>query len=307
MRLVSRLKLGLQARQMTMRSCRSGLGKKLKPLVLLTFSWSSVGLAGTTESRCGADALSALPDRPVAIRRVERTEAGPVRVAWPLRTGTEDGDDSFEPNFLQTGAEFDLLRCLPPGRWVVLGQGEVVARNGALVEGQLTVAGSSRSVDRGVSDELVSSGNLYPTPMVGDMVVVRRKEIHQVKKISPRLTIPAGHLFAGGDVDGLHVELTRTGQDSLRQILNEKFSDARGRLLIEVHAQRNGSREKLRAETSMRAESIERFLRYEFGISRDQLVAVGHGSDAYVPGFVPVGTDTDFVVLRMLPATGTTR
>ncbi len=307
MRLVSRLKLGLQARQTTTRSCRGGRVCIFKPLVLLALSWSSVGFAETAESRCGSDALSALPDRPVAIRRVERTEAGPVRVAWALRSGSEDGDDNFEPNFLQTGAEFDLLRCLPPGRWVVLGQGEVVARNGALVEGQLTVAGSARSVDRGVSDELVSSGNLYPTPMVGDMVVVRRKEIQQVKKISPRLTIPAGHLFAGGDVDGLHVELTRTGQDSLRQLLNEKFSDARGRLLIEVHAQRNGSRDKLRAETSMRAESIERFLRYEFGISKDQLVAVGHGSDAYVPGFVPVGTDTDFVVLRMLPATGAAR
>jgi hypothetical protein len=213
----------------------------------------------------------------------------------------EDGEDTFSPQTLQTGSEFDVLRCLPPGRWIALGQGEVLARNGALVEGSLTLAGSAKSVDRGVSEELVSAGNLYPMPMVGDVVVVRRKEIQQAKKILPRVTIPVSQLFAGSDKDGAQLELTSSGQESLRQLLSEKFSDARGKLLIEVHAQRTGSRQQLRTETSMRAESIERFLRYEFGIAKDQLVSVGHGSDGFVPGFVAAGKESDFVVLRMFP------
>jgi hypothetical protein len=270
----------------------------LKSMILIQFFISSLGYGRTSDNGCGADALSALPDRPVALTRVERAENDAVRVAWPLRMNAEDGEDTFS---LQTGSEFDVLRCLPPGRWIALGQGEVLARNGALVEGSLTLAGSAKSVDRGVSEELVSAGNLYPMPMVGDVVVVRRKEIQQAKKILPRVTIPVSQLFAGSDKDGAQLELTSSGQESLRQLLSEKFSDARGKLLIEVHAQRTGSRQQLRTETSMRAESIERFLRYEFGIAKDQLVSVGHGSDGFVPGFVAAGKESDFVVLRMFP------
>jgi hypothetical protein len=301
MRLVSRLKLGFQSESTEKFSRRQVLSLTFKYLVFINVLFSQTGFAKSSGQGCGADALSALPDRPVAISRVERTESGNVRVAWPLRTSFEDGEDTFAPNTLQTGAEFDVLRCLPPGRWAALGQGEVVARNGAVVEGSLSMAGTPKSVDRGVSEELVSTGNLYPMPMVGDMVVVRRKEIQQAKKISPRVTIPVSQLFAGGDKDGGQVELTSGGQESLRQLLSGKFSDARGKLLIEVHAQRTGSRLQLRAETAMRAESIERFLRYEFGIAKDQLVSVGHGSDGFVPGFVQHGQESDFVVLRMFP------
>lgn len=299
MRLVCRLKHGLRdgaAAADSLVSAHTGL---VKALLLSSIFLAPAGYGKPSEGACGADALSALPDRPVALSRVERADDGAVRVAWPLRTSPEDVEDTGLPQTLQTGSEFDVLRCLPPGRWVALGQGEVLNRNGATVEGLLTAAGSAKSVDRGVSDELVASGNLHPTPMVGDMVVVRRKEIRQVKKIMPRVTIPVSQLFAGADSDGARLELTSSGQESLRHLLNEKFAEAHGKLLIEVHAQRTGSRQQLRAETAQRAESIERFLRYEFGIAKDQLVSVGHGSDGYVPGFVPAGKESDFVVLRM--------
>lgn len=274
-----------------------------KFLIPLAMAISTPAFALTSPRGCGSDAVSSLPDLPVAIQRVERSEDGRVRVSWHLRTSLEDGEDVGTPRQLQTGAEFDVLRCLPPGRWVAVGQGEVLARNGGLVEGLLNAAGSAPSVDRGVKDELVSAGNLYPMPMVGDLVVVRRKEIAQVRTISPRVTIAANHLFESSSDQGLQVELTRSGRDSLKQLLSRNFSDAHGKLLIEVHSQRAGSRQKLRQETAQRAESIERFLRYEFGIAKEQLVAVGHGSDSYVPGFVPYGADADFVVLRMLNGT----
>jgi hypothetical protein len=182
----------------------------------------------------------------------------------------------------------------------VLGHGEVVTRNGGLVEGVLEAAGESVSLDSGVRAELVSSGNLHPTPMVGDLVVVRKKEIVQKNAISPRLTIPVEELF-GGSSGSNSVELTRFGQDSLKRSLLSNFAEARGRLLVEVHARRSGSRAKLREETAQRAKNIERYLRYEFSLDKEQVVSVGMGSDTYLPGFVDADAPSDFVILRVLP------
>ncbi|NBO37767.1 hypothetical protein EBU99_04190 [bacterium] len=272
-----------------------------KALISLAVLASGQSFAMTSSAGCSADAVSALPDQPVAVTRVERAEDGRVRVLWPLRMSSDEGEAIATPVQLQTGAEFDVLRCLPPGRWVALGQGEVVARNGGVVEGLLSLAGQGLTVDKGVNEEWISAGNLYPMPMVGDLVVVRRKGIAQVKKINPRVTIPADELFGGGN-SGLELELTRHGQESLRDLISKTFADARGRLLIEVHAQRTGSRQKLRNETAQRAESIERFVRYEFSLDKDQVVSVGMGSETYVPGFVDAQAARDFVVLRMLPS-----
>jgi hypothetical protein len=307
MMLISRLKHGIE-------DCRNGSGLlrfsvvALKALIILSLVNPELNLAQAATRNCGGEALSALPDKPVAIQRVERNDEGRVLVSWSLTNQALDNDGFEEPSRLQTGAEFDLIRCLPPGRWVAVGQGEVAARNGSTVEGLLSVAGVAPSVDRGVTDELVSSGNLYPMPMVGDLVVVRRKEIAEVKKIAPRVTVPANALFdSRSSRDGhLQLELSETGRDSLRRLLSSKFSDARGRLLIEVHAQRSGSRQQLRQETLQRAESIERFLRYEFGIDKNQILAVGHGAESYVSGFVPADAPRDYVVLRMLPGSSRT-
>lgn len=303
MSLVARLKSvieGLRG-EATNQSDVSVLSAILGTMAMFSLTVSLPAWAGQQLNRCPVDALSALPDQPVVIERVERNGDGGVRVAWPLRVVPEESEVFGAPRQLQTGAQFDVLRCLPPGRWVALGQGEVVGRNGGLVEGQLALAGQAPAVERGVADELVSSGNLYPMPMVGDLVVVRRKEIVQRQAISPRITIAADTLFESSRLDGLQVELSRRGQESLKDLLSRNFADARGKLLIEVHAQRPGSRQKLRQETSQRAENIGRFLRYEFGIGQDQVVAVGHGSDTYVPGFVSADRAADFVVLRMLP------
>jgi hypothetical protein len=298
MRLEDRLKNGIQNAQ----PGRQWLfGFAIKALIFITISWSDNGLAFVSTPGCAPEAMSALPDQPVALTRVERSEDGQVRVMWPLRLGAEEAEIVALPRQLQSGAEFDVLRCLPPGRWVALGQGEVVSRNGELVEGLLSLSGRGVSVERGVKDELVSSGNLHPTPMVGDLVVLRRKEISQKTGISPRVTIAVESLF-GGSTNGTAIELTQLGEESLRHLISGKFAEARGRLLIEVHARRSGSRTKLREETTQRAKSIERYLRYEFSLNSEQVISVGMGSDTYVPGFVAADEASDVVVLRMLPS-----
>lgn len=298
MRLEDRLKNGIQK---TPQGRQWLFGLALKALILFTFSMSENGLAFVSTPGCAPDAMSALPDQPVAVTRVERSEDGQVRVMWPLRLGVEEGEIVALPRQLQSGAEFDVLRCLPPGRWVALGQGEVVSRNGELVEGLLSLSGRGVSVERGVRDELVSSGNLHPTPMVGDLVVVRRKEISQKSGISPRVTITVESIF-GGSTSGSAIEITQLGEESLRNLISGTFAEARGRLLIEVHARRSGSRTKLREETTQRAKSIERYLRYEFSLNPEQVVSVGMGSDTYLPGFVAADEASDVVVLRMLPS-----
>jgi len=298
MRLEGILKTGIQK---TPQGRQRLFGIALNALILFTVSVSENGLAFVSTAGCAPDAMSALPDQPVAVTRVERSEDGQVRVMWPLRLGVEEGEIAALPRQLQSGAEFDVLRCLPPGRWVALGQGEVVSRNGELVEGLLSLSGRGVSVERGIKDELVSSGNLHPTPMVGDLVVVRRKEISQKSGISPRVTIAVESLF-GGASGKTDIELTQLGEESLRNLISGTFAEARGRLLIEVHARRSGLRTKLREETTQRAKSIERYLRYEFSLSPEQVISVGMGSDTYVPGFVAADSASDVVVLRMLPS-----
>ncbi|MFZ9519715.1 MAG: OmpA family protein [Silvanigrellaceae bacterium] len=302
MMLISRLKHGIEVSRPAA-SRRHWPVAAFKMLIMLSLLNPGVNFAFAAVRNCPVEALSALPDKPVSVQRVERNDEGRILVSWSLTNPGIDDDGFEEPARLQTGAEFDLIRCLPPGRLVAVGKGEVSARNGSTVEGLLSVAGIAPSVDRGVADELVSSGNLYPTPMVGDLVVVRRKEISEVKKIVPRVTVPASSLFESQSSRNgqMQMELSQTGRDSLRQLLSSNFAQARGRLLIEVHAQRAGSRQRLRDETLQRAESIERFLRYEFGIDKSQILAVGHGADSYVSGFVPANAPRDFVVLRMLP------
>lgn len=298
MRLVARLKNGFAA-------SRFSLGMlshvSIKASILLGLSISGQAFAMSSGQACSVDAMSALPDQPVSLTRVERSEDGLVRVMWPLRVWSEETEAVAVPSHLQAGAEFDVLRCLPPGRWVALGQGEVVARNGDVVEGLLNLSGRSVAVDKGVRDELVSSGNLYPAPMVGDLVVVRRKEVVQKSGISPRVTIAAERLFTSS-VAFNAAELTSQGRESLRQVISTNFAEARGRLLIEVHARRSGSRGKLREETSLMAKNIEQYLRYEFSLDKEQVVSVGLGSDTYVPGFVAADEPSDVVVLRMLPS-----
>jgi len=296
MRLNNRLKTGIAL----VRGKPMGWPRRLFNTSLLLVSLLGAEAALASGKACSQDAMSALPDQPVALTRVEKAEDGRVRVMWPLRLSSDEGEVSAAPRHLQAGAEFDVLRCLPPGRWVSLGHFEVVARNGGLVEGALEVAGESVSVDSGVQAELVSTGNLHPTPMVGDLVVVRQKEISQKHGVSPRVTLPVDELF-GGTAEGSPIELTRFGQDSLKRVLLSAFAQARGRLLVEVHARRTGSRTKLRDETTQRAKNIERYLRYEFSLDKEQVVSVGMGSDTYIPGMIDADAPADFVVLRMLP------
>jgi hypothetical protein len=219
---------------------------------------------------------------------------------WPLFAGPEVVETPALAKRLQTGAEFDVVRCLPPGRWVAVGRGTVDAHNGELVEGQLSVAGESVTVNRGVADSVVSAGNLFPNPMVGDWIVVRKTEITQKPNLTPRVELAAADLFLStGQNSG--AELTGAGQNKLRSVLRTQFADARGRLLIEVHARRSGSRTLLRQMTTQRAKSIERFLRYEFELDQSQVVSMGLGSDTYVPGFVDAASESDIVVLKMIP------
>jgi len=297
MRLAVRLKNGIQFCRKQRRGLMAGY---LICSGLLSFLAPTSASAYFYAEGCSREAYASLPSEPVAITQIERNEQGEYRVMWPLYAGPEVVDTPKLAKKLQTGSEFDIVRCLPPGRWVAVGRGTVGAHNGELVEGQLSVAGDAISVNRGITDSVVSSGNLYPTPMVGDWVVVRKTEITQKPAVMPRVELAAADLFLSNGQNST-VELTGAGQNKLRSILKGQFADARGRLLIEVHARRSGSRTLLRQLTTQRAKSIERFLRYEFELDPSQVVSMGVGSDSYVPGFVDANAQTDVVVLKMIP------
>lgn len=297
MSLAMRLKYGIQyGRQWSQVALMSGLNLS----ALLGFLTSFEALAYVPTPSCSPASFATLPSEPVAITRIERDSTGSFRVMWPLMSGPEVMDTPALAKKLQTGAEFDVVRCLPPGRWVAVGRGTVNSASGVLVEGQLSAAGEPVTVNAQLSDDVITSGNLFPTPMVGDWVVVRKSEITAKRAITPRVVLPVRDLFLATSQNN-GVELTGAGQNTLRSVLNKSFAQARGRLLIEVHARRTGPRAYLRQLTLQRAKSIERYLRYEFELDASQVVSVGLGSETYVPGFVDAAHETDVVVLKMIP------
>lgn len=297
MSLAARLKNGIQfSRQWSCVALMSGLNVT----ALFSFSTSFEASAYIPTPSCSRASFAALPSEPVAITRIERDATGSFRVMWPVMSGPEVMDTPVLAKRLQTGAEFDVVRCLPPGRWVSVGRGTVNSAAGALVEGQLSAAGEPVTVNAQLSDDVITSGNLFPTPMVGDWVVVRKTEITAKLGIAPRVELPVRELFLATSQNN-GVELTGAGQKTLRSVLKDTFAQARGRLLIEVHARRTGPRAYLRQLTLQRAKSIERFLRYEFELDSRQVVSVGLGSETFVPGFVDSARETDVVVLKMIP------
>ncbi len=235
---------------------------------------------------------------------LEREDALSWEVSWPAR-GPRPLAAVDTP---AVGGLVRILRCLPPGRWAVVGQGRVERINGALAEATVSVDAQSAddSPHGHVHPQLPLRGNLFPRPMVGDVVVPVLSEVRARPRVNPRIEIDAGTLF-----DGSGEALSEGGRERLAQAIRG-FASASGRLLVEAHIRTAGDRRALRRVSQLRADAVAQFAMRELGVEPDRVVPVGFGSDGFTGGFVevpawPARAPLESVVLRVLPAPAAVR
>ncbi len=205
------------------------------------------------------------------------------------------------------GSEFDIVRCLPPGKWVFVGAGAVRNITGELGEGLARPIALASPLKPGTPTEFEKqSSNLYWRPMGGDIVLPRQYKIVSRERITHKETLGFESLFVRERGDNFTIELSESGKRALAAIVN-KMRGASGRLGVEVFSNRPGKREDLREDTQIRANIVARHISQSFGLNDNAIVAIGLGSlglvaDVQETRSWPASTDVvDGVVIRILP------
>ncbi len=205
------------------------------------------------------------------------------------------------------GSEFDIIRCIPPGKWVFLGAGQVRSLTGSLGEGyarSVTFSNTSRSGT--VSEFEARSSNLYWRPMGGDIILPRQYSVSERQRITPRETFGYQSVFIREKGNTFSIELSETGKKSIAAVVN-KMRGATGRLGVECFSNRPGNREDLREDTQIRANIIAQHIAQSFGLREESVVAIGLGSSALASDARevrpwPIAADfVDGITIRILP------
>jgi hypothetical protein len=205
------------------------------------------------------------------------------------------------------GSEFDIVRCLPPGKWVFVGAGAVLNITGSLGEGLARPIATTPNSRPGSATEFEKqSANLYWRPMGGDIVLPKTYRIVSRERITHKETLGFESLFVRERGNSFTIELSESGKKALAVVVN-KLRGASGRLGIEVFSHRSGNREDLREDTQVRANIIARHISQSFGLSENAIVAIGLGSlglaaDVREAQPWPAPADvTDGVIIRIVP------
>lgn len=235
----------------------------------------------------------------VQLSRVERLASNEFRVYWDLESSLGSPVHSLQP---EVGGQFYVVRCMPTGRWEVVGQGALEGINGTLAEAKVTAGGQSD--EKTIVANAIQTGNLYPRPMAGDLIAPTKPIVEQRIAINRRFEFPIAQLFELGSQNMQTYNLSDEGREKIRLAM-ESFQNAKGRLLVEGFIHRAGSRDDLQIESQMRATSVAQFVRREFGIADNQVVAIGLGASSYETGFNvvakwPAATVDEGIVIRVL-------
>jgi hypothetical protein len=243
-----------------------------------------------------------IPSQTLRLDYSERTQTkNEFRVGWKYYSESEI------PSYLKPsiGGEVQIVRCLPPGKWVFLGKGNVEGINGNIVEAIIHGFEYQRSSPGKFPQDFVETGNMYWRPMSGDSVYPIQKYITKKIAISPRFEISAQELFVTQELNQFSYEISKQGEE----LLKEKFSyfkNMNGRMLVEGFILTPGNREELRIESLMRAQAISKYLTDVFKLDSNQIIAIGYGNDWLQTGMREVKSwpqkeITNGIVLKMLP------
>jgi hypothetical protein len=197
---------------------------------------------------------------------------------------------------IELGQEVNIARCLPPGRWVIVGKGIISQANGNLLEGKIKEASSS----------LVSSHPTYffQRPMTGDYVFPIHTTITKKINIYPKMTFANEEIFEQ-NMDGTYsAELSQRGAEEIEKAVR-KFAQARGKILIEGFINKLGDQEERRLESLIRAQAVVSHIRLTFDLSSEQTMAIGLGSEGMELGMrdmnLPQNNITEGITIRLLP------
>jgi hypothetical protein len=189
------------------------------------------------------------------------------------------------------GGEVFVARCLPPGKWTILGAGEVERVNGNLIEA--SIVGTHNPFDgkdpglNEIPKSVIEFGNFYWRPMVGDRVFPIQKTLFNKLSITPKIELDTQELFVHLGNQMYSYDLSDHG----KKILEKKFrlfENKRGRLLIEGFVSSPGDKEELRIESLIRAQTVQKYFINTFQLHSSQIIAVGYGSDGLQTGMVPI-------------------
>ncbi|BBH54470.1 OmpA family protein [Fluviispira sanaruensis] len=185
------------------------------------------------------------------------------------------------------GGEVQIARCLPPGRWVYLGRGNVENVNGNTVEATIKgidmIQGSSVKFPK----KFIETGNFYWRPMAGDSVFPVEKSVSRKISISPKIEIAYEDIFVYLGSGEYSYDITPEGEEFLNNKFNH-FKKINGRLEIDGFYIAAGKSEDLRLESLMRAQAVGNYFIRKFKLNPDQIVTIGYGNDWLQSGMQPV-------------------
>lgn len=211
------------------------------------------------------------------------------------------------PAFLKPtiGGEVQIMRCLPPGKWVFLGKGNVEKINGNSVEALISGYDEKHVSSGKIPQNFVETRNMFWRPMAGDSVFPIQKNISKKIIISPKFELATHDIFTSLELNKYSFEISSQGEE----LLKEKFSyfkNFNGRLLVEGFILSSNNREELRIESLMRAQAVAKYLQDIFNLDEDKIIAIGYGNDWLKTGMQPVKSwpqknISSGIVLRLMP------
>lgn len=212
------------------------------------------------------------------------------KVYWPVESDEEVASE-FQP---ELGGEFLIARCLPPGRWAIVGRGEISDLNGKLIVANAEAPSAASSF-----------GNQYDRPMVGDVVLPKHVTTEPIARIQPKFEFSVSQLFEKDESLNFTYNLSDQGKETLKKSF-EKLKNASGRLLVESYLNREGSRDYLKTESQIRAAAVAQYLAREFDIDESRVIAIGTGSVGLSSGMSslprwPQREVLEGVILRVVP------
>jgi hypothetical protein len=255
-------------------------------IILASSAFFGKGFALSLAEKCATDSRARYP----SILEVAKDVNQNASVSWRM--------SSRSP---QLGAEVEIVRCLPPGKFVSIGTALVERLNGTVVEGRaknLQQTRLSQKLELGgrISVFEIESGNSALGIMVGDFVVEKAPLVQKLSVVTPKIVLDSKDLFKK---NSKNFELTLNGKEKLRKNLGQ-FESSYGVLLVESRVNQTGDRQVHQFNSNQQAYEVAQFLRAETG-GRIQIEWIGFGSNELTDGFVDsIKNGDENITLRMV-------
>jgi outer membrane protein OmpA-like peptidoglycan-associated protein len=210
----------------------------------------------------------------VTLEKVEPAGESRFAVYWTVET-TWKVHHALEPRL---GNDIEILRCVPPGRWLQVGRGAFSGVSWDMAEGVVLAENSPAALEASGERTIGSRfGNLYWRPMKGDIVRPIRPEIVKRQQIVKRFQFDLVSLFESAGSES-SLELTAEGKARLTASARELATYGKP-IIVEAFSNIAGAREPLRRESQVRAYTVAKYLATALSLPSDRFIPIGIGSD----------------------------